>query len=97
VGVHTTQFAIHDPQVGLYRPVLSSPPRRPTRGSPARRRRRARRGRAPVREGGRPGRRHAAGGLEAEVARSVGYHAGLLSLAGMGDAPTTRSCATAGA
>ena len=22
VGVHTTQFAIHDPQVGLYRPVL---------------------------------------------------------------------------
>ena len=22
VGVHTTQFAIHDPKVGLYRPVL---------------------------------------------------------------------------
>ena len=22
VGVHTTQFAIHDPRVGLYRPVL---------------------------------------------------------------------------
>src|SRR3954449_9506298 len=22
VGVHTTQFAIHDPNVGLYRPVL---------------------------------------------------------------------------
>ena len=23
VGVHTTQFAIHDPQVGLYEPVLT--------------------------------------------------------------------------
>src|SRR6202047_2389738 len=22
VGVHTTQFAIHDPKIGLYRPVL---------------------------------------------------------------------------
>src|SRR5438034_9995553 len=22
VGVHTTQFEIHDPQIGLYRPVL---------------------------------------------------------------------------
>ena len=24
VGVHTTQFAIRDPAIGLYRPVLSS-------------------------------------------------------------------------
>lgn len=24
VGVHTTQFEIHDPKVGLYRPVLKA-------------------------------------------------------------------------
>jgi dihydrodipicolinate synthase/N-acetylneuraminate lyase len=84
VGVHTTQFAIHDPQVGLYRPVLELAAETAD----------AWLARAAGPDGPRPFVKVA--GLvgdtrqavhEAEVARTVGYHAGLLSLAGMGDAP----------
>ena len=79
VGVHTTQFAIHDPVVGLYRPVLelaASTVRAWSRPAPS----------APV---------ALVAGLvgdtaqathEAEVARGLGYHAGLLSLGGSGGA-----------
>ena len=85
VGVHTTQFAIHDPQVGLYRPVLElaaatadaalaaggtgGPTPRPF-----------------VKIAGLVGDTRQAV-HEAEVARALGYHAGLLSLAALADAP----------
>jgi hypothetical protein len=70
VGVHTTQFAIRD--VGLYRPVLELAMR--TAGEWA--------NSPPVMIAGLAGRTTQAVG-EAEVARDLGYHAGLLSLAAM--------------
>ena len=87
VGVHTTQFAIHDPAVGLYRPVLELA-RETARAWLARE--------ADALGATRPRPFVLVAGLvgdtrqavhEAEVARALGYHAGLLSLAGMGDAP----------
>src|SRR3712207_6526632 len=84
VGVHTTQFEIHDPQVGLYRPVLELAAETAAAALAA--------------EGhggeGRPFAKIA--GLvgdtrqalfEAEVARALGYDAGLLSLSALRDAP----------
>lgn len=85
VGVHTTQFAIHDPQVGLYRPVLELAAATAddwlareagADGAP----------RPFVKVAGLVGDTRQAA-YEAEVARAVGYHAGLLSLAAMADAP----------
>jgi hypothetical protein len=78
VGVHTTQFAIRDPAVGLLRPVLELAREEMDRAdalsaSPL------------VRIAGVCG-RTAQAIDEAELARSLGYHAGLLSLAAMGDA-----------
>ncbi len=70
VGVHTTQFAIRD--VGLYRPVLELAMR--TAGERAKI--------SPVLIAGLAG-RTAQAVAEAGVARDLGYHAGLLSLAAM--------------
>jgi dihydrodipicolinate synthase/N-acetylneuraminate lyase len=82
VGVHTTQFAIHDPQVGLYRPVLELA----AETADAWLARAAATGPRPfVKVAGLVGDTRQAV-HEAEVARAVGYHAGLLSLAAMGDA-----------
>src|SRR5882724_8320634 len=70
VGVHTTQFAIRE--VGLYRPVLELAMRSVTdwtRGSP-------------IMIAGLSARTTQAVN-EAQVARDLGYHAGLLSLAAM--------------
>ena len=66
VGVHTTQFAIHDPQVGLYRPVLELAMEELRSGDA-------------VRVAGIVG---ATGQAltEAQLARDLGYHAGLVSL-----------------
>ena len=81
VGVHTTQFAIHKPEVGLYRPVLelaietarqfTALPLGTPYGAAARR--------EPIMIAG------IAGGTkqamqEARLARQLGYHIGLLSL-----------------
>jgi hypothetical protein len=68
VGVHTTQFAIRDPKVGLYRPLLDLAAETMNRA-----------GARPVRIAGLcgPTRQAAA---EAALARELGYHAGLLSL-----------------
>ncbi|GJG87112.1 dihydrodipicolinate synthase family protein [Gemmatimonadetes bacterium T265] len=83
VGVHTTQFAIHRPEIGLYRPVLELAAET------------ARAWLAYVRGDGEPDTLQPfalVAGLvgdtrqavhEAEVARAVGYHAGLLSLGGV--------------
>src|SRR5882724_6432280 len=73
VGVHTTQFAIRE--VGLYPPVLELAMRSVhewTRGSP-------------IMIAGLSGRTTQAVN-EAEIARDLGYHAGLLSLAALKDA-----------
>jgi hypothetical protein len=78
VGVHTTQFAIRAPKVGLFRPVLelAAETMRQTDASRA----------VPVvRIGGICGRTDQAVG-EAQLLRAFGYHAGLLSLAAMKDA-----------
>src|SRR5438067_2268628 len=66
VGVHTTQFAIHDPQVGLYRPVLELAREELARGDA-------------IRVAGIVG--HTRQALaEARMAADLDYHAGLVSL-----------------
>ena len=69
VGVHTTQFAIRDPKVGLLRPVLELAAEEMTRapGVPA------------VRVAGICGQTRQAC-AEAALVRELGFHAGLLSL-----------------
>lgn len=78
VGVHTTQFAIRDAKVGLFRPLLELAAEE-VRGA------RAGRPDALVAIAGVCGRRDQAVG-EAALARELGYHAGLLSLAALGEA-----------
>jgi len=84
VGVHTTQFAIRDPKIGLYRPVLELAAETVTEWE-ARRPRRRDAGRPPggaaVRVAGLVGPTRQALG-EARTARDLGYHVGLLSLGG---------------
>lgn len=73
VGVHTTQFAIHEPKIGLYRPVLElviETARQFT--APAARR-------DPIMIAGILGDTKQAV-QEAHLARELGYHLGLLSL-----------------
>lgn len=71
VGVHTTQFAIRDPKVGLFEPVLALAREEMDRA-----------GRPLVRIGGICGPTPQAV-AEAETLRRLGYHAGLLSLAAL--------------
>lgn len=78
VGVHTTQFAIRDPKVGLFRPLLAMAADEMarldrTRPEPM------------VRIAGICGRTEQAV-AEATVARDLGFHVGLLSLGAMRDA-----------
>lgn len=73
VGVHSTQFAIRDPRVGLYEPVLALAAD-------------AMRDRNMILIAGVCGRTPQAI-REAAIATGLGYHAALLSLAAMGDAP----------
>jgi len=74
VGVHTTEFAIHDPKVGLYRPVLELAMETAgswkTLGAAAD---------SPLMVAGIIGETAQAVG-EAETARELGYHVGLLGL-----------------
>jgi dihydrodipicolinate synthase/N-acetylneuraminate lyase len=70
VGVHTTQFAIRE--VGLYGPVLELAMRTASEWAKT----------PPVMIAGLAG-RTAQAANEAEIARGLGYHAGLLSLAAM--------------
>lgn len=74
VGVHTTQFAIRDPQVGLFEPVLALAAEEMNRAA-----------RPLVRIGGICGQTKQAVN-EAEILKSHGYHAGLLSLGAMSTA-----------
>lgn len=79
VGVHTTQFEIRDPAIGLYEPVLRLAAEELDAGE-------ASIGRAFVRVAGLVG-PTASAVAEAETAVGLGYHLGLLSMAGWGDAP----------
>ncbi len=74
VGVHTTQFAIRDPRVGLFEPVLALAREEMDRA-----------GRPLARIGGICGGTRQAV-TEAATLRRLGYHAGLLSLAALPDA-----------
>src|SRR5438105_3269024 len=78
VGVHTTQFAIRDPKVGLFRPVLELAAAELDRAE-------RHGGRRVVRIAGVCG-PTAAAAAEAELARACGYHAALLSLGALRDA-----------
>lgn len=75
VGVHTTGFAIHDPQVGLYRPVLELAAETATTALALRSRK------SFARIAGLLGDTPQAV-REAAIATSLGYHCGLLSLGG---------------
>ncbi len=78
VGVHTTQFAIREPRVGLFEPVLSLAAEEMNRADRARE--------APlVRIGGICGPTDQAL-AEADLLARLGYHAGLLSLAALASA-----------
>jgi len=79
VGVHTTQFAIHDPQVGLYRPVLElAAHTAKEHGGQGQE--------APILIAGLVG-PTAQAVQEAEVARELGFHIGLLSLTALAGQP----------
>jgi Dihydrodipicolinate synthetase family len=69
VGVHTTQFAIRDPKIGLYQPVLELAMEEATKADV-------------VKVAGVCGPRHQAV-KEAELAHSLGYDAVLLSMGGL--------------
>ena len=73
VGVHTTQFAIHNPKVGLYRPVLE------LANDTAQQFVKSSNSSEPVMIAGIVGETKQAV-KEAEVARDLGYHLGLLCL-----------------
>lgn len=78
VGVHTTQFAIRRPEIGLFEPALSLAREEMDRADESRT--------VPlVRIGGVCGTTDAAC-REAELLNGLGYHAGLLSLAALADA-----------
>src|SRR5437773_7213695 len=75
VGVHTTQFAIREPQFGLFEPVLELAAETITACDRAS-------GRSTVRIAGICGATRQAAN-EAVIARTAGYHVGLLSLGAM--------------
>jgi hypothetical protein len=78
VGVHTTQFAIRDPKIGLFEPVLTIAKEEMDRSD-------GQRADPLVRIAGICGKTDQAVG-EAQLAGQLGYHAGLLSLAALRDA-----------
>lgn len=78
VGVHTTQFAIRDPAIGLFEPLLRLVAEELDRAD-------RREGMPLVRVAGVCGRTGQAR-AEAELAHDCGYHAALLSLAALGKA-----------
>jgi len=78
VGVHTTQFAIRNPKIGLFEPVLRLAAEEMNRADGQRRE-------PLIRVAGVCGRTQQAV-AEAALAKRLGYHAGLLSLAAMKDA-----------
>lgn len=87
VGVHTTQFRIHDPKVGLLKPVLELAVEEMKKSD-------AKNGTRLVRVAGICG-RTAQAAAEARLASELGYDVGLLSLAAMKDADEDETIAHA--
>jgi len=85
VGVHTTQFEIREPAIGLFKPVLQLAAEEMTRAD-------AMRKDPLIRIGGICGKTDQAA-KEATLLRDLGYHAGLLSMAGMRDASEDQAIA----
>jgi dihydrodipicolinate synthase/N-acetylneuraminate lyase len=85
VGVHTTQFAIRDPKVGLFEPVLQM-------GAETMREYERRTGSRLVKVAGVCGLTEQAV-KEAEIARKFGYDLGLLSMASLREASTAEMVA----
>jgi dihydrodipicolinate synthase/N-acetylneuraminate lyase len=81
VGVHTTQFAIHEPRIGLYRPVLELAAETAQDSTPSQAKA------APIMIAGLVGETKQAV-REAELASDLGYHLGLLSLTALRGRPT---------
>jgi dihydrodipicolinate synthase/N-acetylneuraminate lyase len=82
VGVHTTQFAIRDPKVGLFKPVLELAAETITAHQPKKR--------PPIiRVAGICGETRQAT-AEAGLAADLGYHIGLLSLGALAKAPINK-------
>ena len=81
VGVHTTQFAIRDPEIGLFEPVLALAANVAREGSNS--------ARTPVLVAGICGDTPQAQ-REAEIASRLGYDAGLVSLAALQKAPVSQ-------
>src|SRR5437879_5239906 len=81
VGVHTTQFAIRNPKIALFKPVLTLAIEELVWGD-------LKRGTPLVRIAGVCGRTRQAA-AEADFARGIGYHAALLSLGAMRDSTET--------
>ena len=81
VGVHTTQFAIRDPKIGLFEPVLALAADVARDGSNS--------ARTPVLVAGICGDTPQAQ-REAEIASRLGYDAGLVSLAALQNAPVSQ-------
>src|SRR6059058_227382 len=75
VGVHTTQFAIRDPKIGLFEPILRLAREEMNRGDDGR-------GEPLARIAGICGETKQAT-KEANLIRELGFHAGLLSLAAL--------------
>lgn len=75
VGVHTTQFEIHDPEVGLYEPVLELAAEEADRHT-------EKTGRSPIMVAGLVGPTDQAV-KEARLARDLGYDCGLVSLSAL--------------
>ncbi len=85
VGVHTTGFPIHDPKIGLYRPVLELAAETATAALSARARSIGAQPQGFVRVAGLIG--DTANAIkEAGIALSLGYHCGLMSLGAWRDA-----------
>ena len=82
VGVHTTQFQIRDPKIGLFKPVLELASEEMDRAD-------SKRDAPMVRIAGIAG-QTAQAVHEAQLLADLGYHAGLLSLSAMKDADLTR-------
>ncbi len=82
VGVHTTQFAIREPQFGLYRPVL-------TLAAETAAEMESKLGRKVIRIAGIAGKTPQAV-KEAQFAAEAGYHAGLVSLGALHDEPVQK-------
>jgi dihydrodipicolinate synthase/N-acetylneuraminate lyase len=92
IGVHTTQFAIRDPKIGLFEPVLRIAKEEMDRADSQISNLKSQISNPLIRIGGICGQTPQAA-REAALLRDLGYHAGLLSLAAFKDASEDKALA----